>query len=77
MKRKVIRISLIVCVALLLATGVFLLATAGRTVEEDGLKQNTLRYIENVYFEDGAVHYTIVNRTHKKMLHGQSHTWKS
>ena len=71
MKRKVIRISLIVCVALLLATGVFLLATAGRTVEEDGLKQNTLRYMENVYFEDGAVHYTIVNRTHKKMLHGQ------
>lgn len=71
MKRKIIRISLIVCAALLLATGIFLLATAGRTVEKDGLKQNTLRYMENVYFEDGAVHYTIVNRTHKKMLHGQ------
>ena len=37
----------------------------GEIVTVDGLQQNVLRYITDAYYENGEVHYTVVNETTK------------
>ena len=39
----------------------------GELYEQDGLLQNSRVYVENVYVQDGAVHYTLVNDTIKEI----------
>ena len=35
----------------------------GEVITVDGLPQNVLRYITDAYYENGEVHYTVVNET--------------
>ncbi|MBQ8356662.1 MAG: hypothetical protein IJX39_02520 [Clostridia bacterium] len=67
MKKRKICILLILLVAvLLLGTGIFFLITKGVAEEKDGLLQNSRIYMTDVYYENGEVHYTIVNDTYLK-----------
>lgn len=68
MKKR--RVLLIVLAVILLiggiGTGSFLLVTKGTVAVVDGIRQNSRVYIENAYYEDGKIYYTIVNDTWKK-----------
>jgi hypothetical protein len=39
----------------------------GEIVTVDGLQQNVLRYITDAYYENGEVHYTVVNETTERV----------
>lgn len=72
MKKR--RVLLIVLAVILLiggiGTGSFLLATKGTVAVVDGIRQNSRVYIENAYYKDGKIYYTIVNNTWKKRSYG-------
>jgi len=61
MSKKKTVILIAALAAMLLGVGIFFLVTNGRTVEKDGLLQNSRLSIENIYIEDRMIHYTVVN----------------
>ena len=55
---------LLICVGIvLLGVGITLLCTKGTLYEQNGLVLNDRVYMENIYVEDGVLHYTVVNKT--------------
>ena len=38
----------------------------GGNLIEDGIKRSELRYVENPYFKDGKIYYTLVNNKNEK-----------
>lgn len=56
---------------LLVSVVLFFTLTSGRTVCRDGVMQNTRVYLDNVYYEDGTVYYTVVNKTYHRVMISQ------
>ncbi|MBQ8357471.1 MAG: hypothetical protein IJX39_06645 [Clostridia bacterium] len=63
-KRRLI----LIIIALLAVSGTvtFFITAGGRTYSEDGLRQNSRMYMENVCYRDGTIYYTIVNQTYRE-----------
>ena len=67
-KKQRMILAIAIVAALLIGVGIFFLVTNGRTVEKDGLVQNSRIYVENIYVEDRTVHYTIVNKRFQRIF---------
>ena len=70
MKKTVITVVIVTLTVVLIlgaCTAAFLHHTSGQVIVRDGLPQNTNIYFENVYYKDGAVHYTWVNNTPRRI----------
>ncbi|MBQ8358212.1 MAG: hypothetical protein IJX39_10480 [Clostridia bacterium] len=65
--RKRFFIVLLVILALVcifsLVFGIFAYVTEGKRYVADNIPQNSRLYIDNIYYENGSVYYTIVNDT--------------
>jgi hypothetical protein len=69
------RVLCAVLATLLLASllvGGFFLITSGREYTEDGLLQNSRAYLSDLYYKDGLLHYTVVNKTFKTIYCARS-----
>ncbi|MBE6629492.1 MAG: hypothetical protein E7624_01420 [Ruminococcaceae bacterium] len=62
-KTKIILIAAGVLCLLLCSLFAFLAFTRGRTYVSEGITQNDRLRVENVYFEKGSIHYTLINET--------------
>ena len=54
--------------------GIFRYATQGKLYTADGLRQNTRAYMEEVYYEDGIIYYTLVNKKPYSIRYGYAPT---
>ena len=73
MKKRLLFLLIIPLSLLILAgggLGIFRYATQGKLYTADGLRQNDRCYMQDVYYENGVVHYTVVNRTPHSVAYG-------
>ena len=64
-KKRLLFITLTCALILAITTGSFFLIAGGRKVTKDGLLQNSRIFLTDLYYKDGQLHCTVVNKTPK------------
>ena len=70
LKKRIV--ALLAAFILILGVASFFIITNGKRTVVEGLTENTRVYIDDIYYEEGRIHYTVVNHTFRRAHFGDA-----